>query len=49
MFQKILQLIIYEKQTGLKGSIFFSVHFNPIVTNDILNRHKYLRKKHNVK
>ena len=35
---------IMEK-TGLKGSvIFFSVYFNPIDTNNILDIHKYLMK-----
>ena len=34
------------KKTGLKGSVkFFSVDFNPIDTNDILDIHKYLMKK----
>ena len=33
------------KKTGLKGSItLFSVDFNPIDTNDILDMHKYLMK-----
>ena len=45
MFQKILQLIIWKK-TGLKGVVkFFSVDFNPIDTNDILDIHKYLMEK----
>ena len=47
MFQNILQLIIWKK-TGLKGSVnVFSVDFNPIDTNDILDLdiHKYLMKK----
>ena len=39
--QKKLQLMIW-KQTGLKGSVkSFSVEFNPIHTNDILDIHKY--------
>ena len=34
------------KKSGLKGAInFFSVDFNPIDTNDILNIHKYLIKR----
>ena len=34
------------KKAGLKGSVkFFSVDFNPIDTNDILDIHKYLMKK----
>ena len=34
------------KKAGLKGSVkFFSVDFNPIDTNDILDMHKYLMKK----
>ena len=33
------------KKTGLKGIVkFFSVDFNPIDTNDILDIHKYLMK-----
>ena len=35
-----------KKKTGLKGVVkFFSVDFNPIVTNDILDIHKYLMKR----
>ena len=38
MFQKVLQLIIWKKKTGLKGLVnFFSVEFNPINTNNILD------------
>ena len=45
MFQKDLA-INNMKKTGLKGVIkFFSVDFNPIDTNDILDIHKYLMKK----
>ena len=34
-----------KKKTGLKASvIFFSVDFNPIDTNDILNIHRYSMK-----
>ena len=34
------------KKTGLKENIiFFSVDFNPIDTNDILDIHKYLMKR----
>ena len=33
------------KKTGLKVSVdFFSVDFNPIDTNDILDIHRYLTK-----
>ena len=32
--------------TGLKGIVnFFSVNFNPIDTNDILDIHRYLMKR----
>ena len=45
MFQKILQLINNMKKTGLKGSVnSFSVDFNHINTNDILDIHTYLMK-----
>ena len=34
-----------KKKTGLKGVVKrFSVDFNPIDTNDILDIHKYLMK-----
>ena len=34
-----------KKKTVLKGVLnFFSVDFNPIDTNDILNIHRYLMK-----
>ena len=34
------------EKTGLKGVVkFFSVDFNPIDTNDILDIHKYLMKR----
>ena len=34
-----------KKKTGLKGSVkFFSVDFNPIDTNDILDINRYLMK-----
>ena len=36
--------IANRKKTGLKGSVFFSVHFNPFDTKDILDIHRYLRK-----
>ena len=40
-----MQLIIWKK-TGLKGAVkLFSVHFNPIDTNDIFDSHKYLMKR----
>ena len=39
-----------KKKTGLKGAVnFFSVDFNPIDTNDILDIHKYLMKEHDMK
>ena len=38
-------LLILQKQR----LIFFSVEFNPIDSNDILDIHKYLMKKHNMK
>ena len=35
-----------KNKTGLKGSVkFFSVAFNPIDINDILDIHKYLMEK----
>ena len=35
-----------KKKTGLKGVVkYFSVDFNPIGTNDILDIHKYLMKR----
>ena len=39
------------KKTGLKGIVnfSFSVDFNPIDTNNILDIHKYLMKKHDIK
>ena len=34
------------KKTGLKGTVkFFSVDFNPIDTNNILDIHRYLMKR----
>ena len=43
-FQRILQLMIW-KNTGLKEiAEFFSVDFDPIDTNDILDIHRYLIK-----
>ena len=34
-----------KKKTGIKESVkFFSVDFNPIVTNHILDIHRYLMK-----
>ena len=45
IFQKISQLIICKKITTLKGIvIFFSVDFNPIDANNILDIHTYLMK-----
>ena len=35
-----------KKKTGLKGAVnVFSVDFNPIDTNNILDIHKYLMKR----
>ena len=46
IFQKILQLIIYKKKTGLKGIVkCFCIYFNLIDTNNILDIHKYLMKR----
>ena len=44
MFQKIWRLTIWKNriQSSCK---FFSVDFNPIGTNDILDIHKYLMKR----
>ena len=37
-------------KTGLKGLVkFFSLDFNHIDTTDILDIHKYLMKKHDIK
>ena len=37
------------KKTGLYGSIYeFSIDHKAIAVNDILDIHKYLRKKHNI-
>ena len=37
-------------KTGLEGVVkFFSVDFNVIDTNDILDFHRYLMKKHDIK
>ena len=45
MFQKDFA-INNMKKTGLKGVMkFFSVDFNPIDINHILDIHKYLMKK----
>ena len=39
-----------KKKPGLKGVVkFFSVDFNPIDTNNILDICKYLMKKHDIK
>ena len=56
MFQKILQLIIHQKGVvkfkrikglkGLKGVVkIFSVNFNPIDINNILDKHTCLMQK----
>ena len=45
MLHKILQLIMWKK-VGLKAAVkVFSVDFNPIDTNDILDIHEYLMKR----
>ena len=37
------------KNTGLKGYVkFFSVDFNPIDTNDILDIHRYFNERKSV-
>ena len=48
MLQKILLLIILKNRIKRKSNIF-SVDFNLIHTNDILDRHKYLMKKYDAK
>ena len=46
MFQKILQLMIWKKKTGLKGLVnVFCVDINPIDNNNIIDIHKYLMEK----
>ena len=47
MFQKILSSID-KKKTWLKKS-YFSVDYSSIDADDILDIHKYLLKKHNIK
>ena len=38
-----------RKKIGLKGVVkFFSVDFNPIDNNDVLDIHKYLMKEHDI-
>ena len=38
------------KKTGLNGCAYdFSVHYNTIATNNVIDNHKYLMKKHNIK
>ena len=38
-----------KKKTGLKGAVnFFSVDFNPIDKNDILDTHKYFNDKNRI-
>ena len=38
------------KKTGLNGYVYdFSVDYNAIAVDDILDKHKYLMKKHNIK
>ena len=42
----ILQLLMWKKKTGLKGTVkVFSVDYNPIDTNDIIDIHKCLMKR----
>ena len=45
MFQKIGQLIIWKK-TGLNGYVYdFSVNYDAIAIDDIVDIHNYLMKK----
>ena len=38
------------KKTGLNGCAYdFNVHYNTIATNNVIDNHKYLMKKHNIK
>ena len=38
------------KKTGLNGYVYdFGVDYNAIAVDDILDKHKYLMKKHNIK
>ena len=38
------------KKTGLKGTVkVFSIDYNAIDTNDILDIHRYLMEKRNIK
>ena len=38
------------KKTGLNGHVYdFSVDYNAIAVDDILDKHKYLMKKHKIK
>ena len=46
IFQKILQLKILKRKAGLKRIVkTFSIDFNPIDTNDVLDIHKYSIKR----
>ena len=50
IFQRILQLITWKKKTGLNGYVYeFSVDYNVIDTSNIIDIHKYLTKKHDLK
>ena len=45
MFQKILQLIVLKKSRIKRSCKIFSVVFNPIDNNDVLDIHIYLMKR----
>ena len=52
MFRKYFKRLSVDnmKKTGLKGYFYnFSVDYNTIAAADILDIHKYLMKKHNIK
>ena len=45
IFQIVLQLKIFNNENRIKRNCkFFSVDFNPIGANDIVDIHKYLMK-----
>ena len=45
MFQKISQLIIWKRNRIKENCKIFSVDFNPVDTNIILDIHKYLMRR----
>ena len=53
MFRKYFKLLFcrkYERKNGLYGSIYdFSVDYIAIAVDDILDIHKYLMEKNNIK